>query len=390
MSRILSASFVPALLAILALAPSASAQTDAKPANRVEWEGWKFNWSVRKREALVLTDVSFRGKSVLKYAGLAELLTAYDQGEPRPRDFEQGYEVITLKPGVDCSSGESCKVFNVDGKESGKDAQAQVMMHEERTGPNYLGGFGRTPGKTLVLWMALRFTGGEDGYTFLVRWKFRDDGMLIPEVGATGVPQFLATGDSSPTGALIGLKGKDKEKVFAPSHIHGFLYRLHFAIDGDENTVEEFNWDGDPKSGTAKCAWTPILKETGRPGNRDTFRSWRVVNYKSKNALGLPRSYQLIPGATGVFRSAKKDEATAKKDLWVTAFKPGETGGMDDLARYANDEPVKDKSVVVWYWLMMHHMPRAEDYLHQPIIWKSFELMPRDFLDTSPLIPGKK
>src|SRR5262245_43036681 len=142
MSRLACRLIVP-LLAAFSLVPTAAAQTEAKPVTRVEWEGWKFNWSVRKREALVLTDVFYRGRSVLKYAGLAELFTVYDQGDPRPRDFEQGYEVITLEPGVDCSSGESCKTFNIEGKATGKGTPAQVMMHEERTGPNYLGGFGR-------------------------------------------------------------------------------------------------------------------------------------------------------------------------------------------------------------------------------------------------------
>src|SRR6266404_4728118 len=48
-----------------------------------------FNWSLRRVEGLVLTDVHFRGRKVLKYAGIAELFTVYDQGSPRPVDFDQ-------------------------------------------------------------------------------------------------------------------------------------------------------------------------------------------------------------------------------------------------------------------------------------------------------------
>jgi Cu2+-containing amine oxidase len=40
---------------------------------------------------------------------------------------------------------------------------------------------------------------------------------------------------------------------------------------------------------------------------------------------------------------------------------------------------------LLWYWLCCHHFPRSEDWLQQPMIWKSFELMPRDFLDASQL-----
>ncbi len=373
------------------LAPPAAA-AEPKGGTRVEWQGWTFNWSVRPREGLVITDAFFHGRKVLKYAGLAELFTAYDQGAPRPQDFNQGYRLITLVPGIDCSSGEWCKVFDKSGQEADKDHPAQVMLHEERTGPNYLGAFGRVPGKTLVLWTGLHFSGPPDGYTFLVRWKFRDDGTLIPEVGATGVPQHLKTGDSSPTGAFIGTD-PSRGKVFAPSHMHLFLYRLDLDIDGEANTVEEFNWekDADPKhTGQARCTWTPILKESGRPLNPETQRSWRVVNRASRNALGHVRSYHLMPGSAGIFRSGVAKEAAAQADLWVTRYKPDELGGMDALPKYVDGEPVEDQDVVLWYWLGLHHFPRSEDWMHQPMIWKSFELMPRDFLDESPLKPVKK
>jgi primary-amine oxidase len=270
------------------------------------------------------------------------------------------------------------------------------MMHEERTGPNYLGGFGRAPGRTLVLWSAGRFPGPPDGYTFVVRWKFRDDGTLTPEVGATGVPQHLRTGDTSPTGALIALRNGG-EKVLAPSHIHSFLYRLDFAVDGEENTVEEFNWEKDPTdAGKATCSWTPLRKETGRSANPATFRSWRVVNYNSKNALGHPRSYQLMPGSAGIFRGSDTEKAT-HYDLWVTRYKPSEMPrtaadrrmALVALPRYVNGESVENKRLVVWYWLCFHHFPRTEDWAHQPMVWRSFDLMPRDFLDVSPLKPVK-
>jgi primary-amine oxidase len=254
------------------------------------------------------------------------------------------------------------------------------------------------PGKTLVLWSAGRFSGGVDGYTFVVRWKFRDDGTLIPEVGATGVPQHLATGESSPFGSFIGFNTKN-EKVFAPAHVHNFLFRLDFAVDGEHNTLEEFNWEQDKSApGKARCTWTKITKETGRSSNPETFRSWRVVNYESKNALGHPRSYQLLPGSAGVFHgneSAK--EKSTHADLWVTKSKPHERPRTDKdrrtsieaLGKYADGESLENESLVVWYWLNLHHLPRTEDWQLQPMVWKSFELMPRDFLDASPLRVAK-
>jgi primary-amine oxidase len=369
---------------------------------KVTWEGWTFTWAMRRTEGLVLTDVYFRGMKVLKYAGLAELFTVYDQGDPRPLDLNQnglGEPGVPVVPGIDCSSGEWCKVFDAQGKEVGKDDNPVVMMHEERTGPNYLGEYGRAPGKTLVLWSAGRFTGPPDGYTFIVRWKFRDDGTLIPEVGATGAPQHSRTGETSATGALVGLN-RNLNKVFAPSHIHAFLYRLDLDVDGEANTVEEFNWvkEKAPNTHKAHCTWTPILKESGRQTNPQTFRSWRVVNYRSKNSLGHPRSYHLLPGSSGTFRGQQgPGELATQADLWVTLYKPQEMPrsatdprtALAALPTYVDGESVENKDVVLWYWLYFHHFPRSEDWLHQPTVWKSFELMPRDFLDSSPLKPEK-
>jgi primary-amine oxidase len=175
--------------------------------------------------------------------------------------------------------------------------------------------------------------------------------------------------------------------------MHLFLYRLDFDIDGEENLVEEFNWEKDTsakQAGKSQCTWTPILRETGRPLNPETFRSWRVVNRASRNAQGHPRSYHLMPSNTGIFRSGIAREAAAQADLWVTKYKPNEMGGMDALPKYVDGESVENQNVVLWYWLGLHHFPRSEDWMHQPMIWKSFELMPRDFLDGSPLKPDKK
>ena len=63
---------------------------------------------------------------------------------------------------------------------------------------------------------------------------------------------------------------------------------------------------------------------------------------------------------------------------------------MNALPKYVNGESVENKDVVLWYWLSFHHFPRSEDWMHQPMVSKSFELVPRDFLDGSPLKPVKK
>src|SRR4029077_11822711 len=121
--------------------------------------------------------------------------------------------------------------------------------------------------------------------------NFRDDGCLMPQIGLTAPLQHVGKGDPSPLGSQVG-----KDKVVAPSHVHNIYYCLDFDIDGENNVVEEFNYEQDkPGSPSGKHRWTPLTTETARPSSAENFRTWRVVNPASKNALGLPRSYELVP-----------------------------------------------------------------------------------------------
>jgi primary-amine oxidase len=364
---------------------------DPKGGNAVAWEGWTFRWAVRRREGLVLTDVFFKGRQVLKYAGLAEIFVPYNQGQPRPEDFREGMgnTLVELIPGKDCPPGTSCQWFDAQGRQQGK---CVVMMHEESTGLVYFGKAGRAYGKMLVLWCMSRL----GGYSYITAWRFRDDGCIMPQAGLTGELEHTQLGkNSSSLGSLVGLNNKG-EKVFAPSHVHNFYYCLDFDIDGaEDNVVEEFNYHQDgPGRATAQHAWAPIRREAGRSWDGKSFRSWRVVNRKSRNALGHPRSYELIPGGNGTFRGAAGETFT-HADLWVTRYHVREfpCSSADPrplrtaLPSYLNEEPVEGADVVLWYVLHVHHIPRSEDYPAMPIEWVGFHLVPRDFLDASPLEP---
>src|SRR5262249_1341455 len=109
------------------------------------------------------------------------------------------------------------------------------------------------------------------------------------------------------------------------------------------------------------------------------------------NDLGLPRSYELVPGGNGIFRGAA-NEPFAQAELWVTRHHPKEHPNdnrslSDALPSYLNDEPVEGQNVVVWYVLHMHHLRRTEDGPGMRVEWVGFTLKPRDFLDGSPVQP---
>src|SRR5258708_39749285 len=127
----------------------------------------------------------------------------------------------------------------------------------------------------LVMWCAYNL----DGYFYISRWRFRDDGCLMPEIGLTGPLQHTSFGDASEYGSLVS-----KDNIFAPSHVHNIYWCLDFDIDGTDNVVEEFNYQQDnPDSLAGKHSWTPIKKETARSGSAATFRTVPGLNPNANN-----------------------------------------------------------------------------------------------------------
>ncbi len=374
------------------------APPDPKAGQLIEWEGWSFRWQFRDIEGLMLTDVYFRDRKVLKAINLAEIYVPYATGQPRPEDFALGgfaANPMPLELGRDCAgAGTQCRAFNRDGSRS-SGPTADVMLHEEPLGFLYAGKQGRATGKMLVLWSMAHFPGFEDGYTYVIRWKFRNDGSLCPEVGATGGLQHLNMGAGTAAAVTVGRDAKN-EPIFAPSHVHNFYFRIDFDIDGEENIAEEFTYELDPDNQLeAQAVWRPFEFERSRPRQESLFRSWRVKNPKSVNTLGHARSYHLLPGGQGAWKDAA--HPVLLDDFFITKYSPTEfpysstdtRRTLIALSNYINDEAVTQVDVVAWYRLSFVHHPRTEDFPAQPIVWNSFELMPRDFLDTSPLEVAK-
>ena len=369
--------------------------------HEVEWEGWKFKWQVREIEGLVLTDVYFDKKKVLKYIGLAEIYVPYATGSPRPVDFTLGgfkANPMPIEMERDCYAKGSCKPLNKDGSPaSGK--FADVMIHDEETGFAYAGAAGRAPGKMLVLWSMCHFPGpgdgvNNDGYTYVIRWKFFNDGRIRAEVGATGGLQHLNIDKNKARGVFVGKDSKG-ERVFGPSHVHNFYFRVDLDIDGEKNVAQELNYENDKTNPMkSRALWSKIEKEGGFNTNPKTFRSWRVLNPNSLNAQGRPRSYQIMSNSGGSWRDGDKfGNGILKYDILFTKFRDNEipyssvdaTRSLIALNNYMNREKLDKEDIVIWNRVSFMHLPRSEDWPAQPIVWHGFDLLPRDFLDASPL-----
>lgn len=344
----------------------------------VEWKQWKLAWQAAP-SGIVLSDIRYNERSVLKFASLADVFVAYDTGAPRIIDQQEapfGSHLIELTKGVDCLPGGKCSGFDANGQPA--DDHVVLMIHEEPATLTYLGNGVRDRGQTLVLWNAYAL----GDYAYIVQWRFGEDGSIMPQVGLTGKLAYFG-GDPS-NSSEVGAAQR------AIAHSHNFYYWLDFDVDGQTNMVEELNStpSGIEREG-ARSEWTPIRQETSRELSQRTFRSWRVVNPGSRNRLGLPRSYELIPNGSAVHRGAK-GEAFAQADLWILKHYAAETPISDrfflrNFPHNLNGESVDSEDVVLCYRLSLHHQPRTEEWPEMPIDWVGFKLMPRDFLDRSPI-----
>src|SRR5205085_10118781 len=84
--------------------------------------------------------------------------------------------------------------------------------------------------------------------------------------------------------------------------------------------------------------------------------------------------------------------------LWVTPYRDGElyAGGRhpsqagsrytDTLFHYANDDPIKNRDIVVWYSLGDTHVPRPEDYPIMSNMKLSVSFRPDGFFERNPAI----
>ena len=122
----------------------------------------------------------------------------------------------------------------------------------------------------------------------------------------------------------------------------------------------------------------------------------------SRNRLGQPVAYKLLPGSTPTLlahpdSSVGRRATFATRNLWVTPYAPDEqraageypnqSAGGDGLPRWtAADRPLADTDVVLWYTFGITHFARPEDWPVMPVEYAGFTLAPVGFFDRNPAL----
>jgi primary-amine oxidase len=384
------------------------------------WQNWQLRLGFNYREGLVLHTVGFRDagrlRPVAHRLSFAEMVvpyrdpttdhyrrTAFDIGE-----WGLGFMTTSLERGCDCL-GEITYLDAVVHDSAGepRTIPRAICIHEEDNG---------------VLWKHVDPVSGTEvrrarrlvvsfhvtvaNYEYLVYWRFYQDGSIECEVRATGimVTSTFAEGRQPPYGTLVD------ERTYAPFHQHFIVARLDLDVDGPANTVCAVAsqacpaTDDDPYGLGLVIRETPLRTEAEGRQDYDwpTQRSWKIISSNGKNGLGSPVGYKLVPGgpfppmldsSSPVLRRARAIEHT----LWVTPYRPDERwpcGEFPTLSEEdtglpvwtAQDRPIENTDVVLWYVFGIHHITRPEDWPIMPVDTVSFWLKPFGFFDRNPAL----
>ena len=389
--------------------------------NLVRWQKWSLRVSLDPHEGLVLHTVGYdddgRTRSILHRASISEMVVPY--GDPGPLhgwknafdagEWGLGRMANSLTLGCDCL-GEIVYFDAVTADEQGNATTIPnvICLHEEDYGILWkhqdLHG-GRTEvRRSRRLVISSIATVGNYEYGFY--WYLYLDGSIQLEVKLTGILSTQAVdGDgASPFSRAIA------PGLAAPLHQHLFCARLDFDVDGPGNEVHEVDVEALPtgtdnpwgNAFTVRSTRFEREQQARRKVDPSRSRTWRVVNPASRNRLGEPVAYKLIPGAAPTLlahpdSSIGQRAGFATENLWVTPWAPDERraagdhpnqhAGGDGLPRWtAADRSLVDADVVVWHTFGVTHVPRPEDWPVMPVEYAGFLLTPSGFFDANPAL----
>jgi primary-amine oxidase len=396
--------------------------------HEVQWQKWRFRFSMHPREGLVLHMVGYEDqrkvRPVIYRASLSEMVVPYgDPGETW--FFRNAFDM-----------GEYAMGRFANQLEPLTDAPPNAVFFNS-TFPNEAGGAFEAPRTVAIferdgglLWKHLDFESGRNesrrarqlvmswiatvgNYEYGFNWIFHQDGTLEMEIGLTGIMQ--AKGVKPDEAAHAEHFGHMvAEGVAAVHHQHFFNFRLDADIDGTANSVVEMNTAAlpagprNPYANAFTMTETLLSKEKDaqRQVNMQTGRKWKVINPNAKNRLGQPAGYMLVPGENSLpyaapESSVRKRAGFLNAHLWATRFEPDEMNaagyyvnqskGGDGLPRWAAaNRPIENQDVVLWYTLGVTHIPRPEEWPIMTVHKASFKLIPAGFFVRNPAIDVPK
>jgi len=379
----------------------------------IAWDKWTLGIGFSPRDGIILHDIRYAGRSVVRRAALSELVVPYgspERGHYRKNIFdigEYGFGKFnhSLQLGCDCLGA----IHYLDSHYCGLDGsvitiQKGICIHEEDTGilwKHWDFRANRTElrrGRRLVI-SCVNTVGN---YEYAQYWYLDQAGEISFEVKATGIVNTMACEPGKASRYVTEIA----PGLTAPIHQHIFCARLDMAVDGGGNSLVEVNSHAEPMGPSNRfgngfyAEETVFTTETGRRADSSTHRTWRIVNPNKHNALGRPVGYRLH--ATDCVTPMLAEDGPSgirsnfiRNHVWVTPYNENErypageyvcnSDGSDGLAEVIKQgRGVENTDIVVWHCFGLHHVVRPEDFPVQPCMSSGFALMPSGFFNLNP------
>lgn len=401
----------------------------------VNWQKWKFRYTMHPREGLVLHTIGYddNGKTrpILYRVALSEMVVPY--GDPginwRWRSaFDVGeYSVGRLASPLEANTDAPPNATLIDAvfaDDNGKPytLDRAVAIYERDAGilwkhfDSYSGKNETRRARELVIF----FVATIGNYDYAVNYIFKQDGSMEVDLALSGI--MLPKGvKEKRADQKAGMDGMDEASghlvapnVLAPNHQHFFSFRMDFDIDGVNNTVMEMNTSAISKGYKNPYLNGFVMRETilsteaqaARSMDMQAARTWSVINPSVKNSLGNNTGFILVPGSNslpyiGREAAVRKRAGFINNHFWATKYNPGELSaagvypnqskGGDGLPVFiSNNEKLVNTDVVLWYTLGVTHIPRPEEWPVMPVTHVGFKMIPGGFFAANPALDVPK
>ncbi|WP_305784021.1 primary-amine oxidase [Symbioplanes lichenis] len=385
---------------------------------QVDWQGWKFRVGFTHREGLVLYDLEFLGRPILKRAACNEMYVPYlDSNSTQYRknffdwgEYGAGPLTNSLALGCDCLG--VIRYFDatvLGGYGEPTVIPQAICMHEEDAGILWKHNDLRRGVSEVRRARRLIISNFQTvaNYDYGFFWSLWQDGRIELEVKLTGMlsASGINDGDEAPYGRVVS------SRVQTPTHQHYFGLRLDTAVDGELNRLVEEHAEAEtdpalnPYGNAVRAVRTPLVKESEAAQRVDpsVARHWRIESADKTNRYGEPTAYRLqIKNTTrsfGLPDSVMHRRAPfTHQHLWATPYDPAEqfVGGQYPNHAEPGEDGVhvwqrQDRSIdgvplVLWPVLGVHHVPRPEQWPVMPVESIHLALEPDGFFDRNPAL----
>jgi len=399
--------------------------------NEIIWQKWHFRYTMHPREGIVLHTVAYdddgKMRPILYRAALSEMVVPYGDPDTNWRwraafdvgEYNIGRNSYPLEKNFDAPENAQLLDAVFADDEGAVSERKGVLAIYERDGGIAWKHYDFTTGKNetrRARELVLSAVATIGNYDYAINYIFKQDGSMEVDLALTGI--MLAKGvkekRSDENHSMLKMDSSGHlvaENVVAPHHQHFFNFRLDFDVDGVSNSVTEMNSSAMPAGANNPYLNGFVMRETMFKTEREAQRSmdmgaarvWTVMNPTAKNSFGQNTSFIIVPGANSMPFIApeslvRKRAQFINNHFWATRYNADEiyaagiypnqsSGNGNGLPKYvADNQPLENQDVVLWYTLGVTHIPRSEEWSVMPTTHVGFKLLPGAFFNRNPAL----